>query len=56
MDIGNLQRLDAQIVRSLNEHGAFVSPGAGDGFLLNQGPCTAIQVSGTLRKVLVGEG
>ena len=45
MDIENLQRLDVRIVRGLDEHGAFVSPDAGDGFVPNQGPCTAIQVS-----------
>ena len=53
MDIENLQRLDVRIVRGLDEHGAFVSPGAGDGFVLNQRPRKAIQVSRTLRKVLV---
>ena len=55
MNIRNLQRLDVRIVRGLDEHGAFVSPGAGDGFVLNQGPCTAVQVSWMLRKVLVDE-
>ena len=38
MDIENLQRLDVRIVRGLDEHGTFVSPGIGDGFVLNQGP------------------